>query len=122
MTDTRLVVTEQYIQQALRALSLPGQVVCLHSSLRSFGHVTGGASVLDIVKRYVEKIRAYRESQKDLLVQSDLVGNYPSTYMKKLITNKDWALGDVQDIEVRFEIYTFQEIGLSDLLDEKTRT
>lgn len=38
-----MVVTQQDIQQALRVLGLSGQVVCLHSSLRSFGHVAGGA-------------------------------------------------------------------------------
>ena len=36
-------MTEQDIRQALRTLNLPGQVVCLHSSLRSFGHVAEGA-------------------------------------------------------------------------------
>src|SRR5262245_43639395 len=31
------------IQSAIRQLGLTGQVLCLHSSLRSFGQVTGGA-------------------------------------------------------------------------------
>ena len=38
-----MVVTQQDIQQVLRELGLQGQIVCLHSSLRSFGHVAGGA-------------------------------------------------------------------------------
>jgi len=41
-----MVVTEQDIHHALRTLGLPGQVVCLHSSLRSFGHVAGGANAV----------------------------------------------------------------------------
>jgi len=41
-----MVVTEQDIRQALRALNLPGKVVCLHSSLRSFGEIAGGAITL----------------------------------------------------------------------------
>lgn len=39
-------VNQQEIQQAVRALGLNGQVVCLHSSLRSFGHVVGGANAV----------------------------------------------------------------------------
>src|SRR5688500_6549899 len=41
-----MVVSQRDIQQALRALGLQGQVVCLHSSLRSFDHVDGGASAV----------------------------------------------------------------------------
>jgi aminoglycoside 3-N-acetyltransferase len=36
-------VTQSDIQSAIRILSLSGQAVCIHSSLRSFGQVTGGA-------------------------------------------------------------------------------
>jgi len=38
-----MVVTEQEIRDALRSLGLSGRAVCVHSSLRSFGHVDGGA-------------------------------------------------------------------------------
>ena len=38
-----MTVTEQEIRGALCSLRLPGRVVCVHSSLRSFGHVAGGA-------------------------------------------------------------------------------
>jgi aminoglycoside N3'-acetyltransferase len=38
-----LNVTEQEIRSALRSHGLSGQAVCVHSSLRSFGHVPGGA-------------------------------------------------------------------------------
>lgn len=77
--------------------------------------------ILDVVKRYVEKVRAYKEITKRAgALRVILVGNYPSTYMQKLIANKEKVLGDLQDIEVAFEIYTFEDVGLSDLLDEKT--
>jgi aminoglycoside 3-N-acetyltransferase len=48
-----MVVTQQDIRQALRALGLAGQPVCLHSSLRSFGHVTGGA--MAVVRAFLEE-------------------------------------------------------------------
>lgn len=41
-----MVVTRQQIQLALRGLGLSGRPVCLHSSLRSFGHVKGGAGAV----------------------------------------------------------------------------
>jgi aminoglycoside 3-N-acetyltransferase len=41
-----MVVTPQDIQQALRTLGLSGQAICLHSSLRSFGRVDGGATTV----------------------------------------------------------------------------
>ena len=41
-----MVVTQQDIQQAFRALGLMGQVVCLHSSLSSFGNVAAGAKAV----------------------------------------------------------------------------
>ncbi len=39
-------VTQEELQNAIRSLSLAGQVVCVHSSLRSFGRVTGGAQTI----------------------------------------------------------------------------
>jgi aminoglycoside 3-N-acetyltransferase len=53
------VVTEQDIRQALRALGLSGQVVCIHSSLRSFGHVAGGA---------IAVLRAFLDEGSTILV------------------------------------------------------
>lgn len=47
-----MVVTKQDLQQALRALNLSGQVVCLHSSLSSFGRVAGGAK--NVVEAFLE--------------------------------------------------------------------
>ncbi|MBO0793833.1 MAG: AAC(3) family N-acetyltransferase [Ktedonobacteraceae bacterium] len=41
-------ITSNDIQRAVRELGLSGQVLCVHSSLRSLGHVEGGAgAVLD---------------------------------------------------------------------------
>lgn len=39
-------VTEQEIRGALRTLGLTGRAVCVHSSLRSFGYVEGGANTV----------------------------------------------------------------------------
>jgi aminoglycoside 3-N-acetyltransferase len=41
-----MTVTWQDVRRALRSLGLSGQAVCLHSSLRSFGHVEGGAATV----------------------------------------------------------------------------
>lgn len=41
-----MIVTEQEIRSALRSLGLSGRAVCVHSSLRSFGRVDGGAGAL----------------------------------------------------------------------------
>ena len=46
MNKDRQSVTQQDIQQAVCEIGLAGQVVCLHSSLSSFGHVEGGASAV----------------------------------------------------------------------------
>ena len=54
-----MVVTSQDLQQAVRSLGLPGRVVCLHSSLRSFGHVVGGAETV---------IRAFLDEECTILV------------------------------------------------------
>lgn len=54
-----MVVTGQEVRQALRGLGLPGRAVCLHSSLRSFGHVVGGA---------VAVVRAFLDEGCTLLV------------------------------------------------------
>ena len=48
-----MVVTQQDIQHALRALGLAGQVVCLHSSLRSFGEVADGA--IAVVQAFLDE-------------------------------------------------------------------
>ncbi len=43
-----MATTKEDIQAAVRELGLSGRAVCIHSSLRSFGRVTGGAdSVVD---------------------------------------------------------------------------
>lgn len=48
-----MVVTQQDIRRAVRALGLAGRPVCLHSSLRSFGHVAGGAP--SVVRSFLEE-------------------------------------------------------------------
>lgn len=48
-----MAVTVQDIRHALRALGLSGRPVCLHSSLRSFGHVDGGAAA--VVRAFLEE-------------------------------------------------------------------
>ena len=54
-----MVVTGQDIRQALRGLGLPGQAVCLHSSVRSFGQMVGGAEAV---------IRAFLDEECTVLV------------------------------------------------------
>jgi aminoglycoside 3-N-acetyltransferase len=46
-------VTRQEIRRAARALGLSGRPLCLHSSLRSFGHVAGGART--VVRSFLEE-------------------------------------------------------------------
>jgi len=52
-------MTSGDIRRTLRELGLAGQAVCLHSSLRSFGHVIGGAGAV---------IRAFLDEECTLLV------------------------------------------------------
>jgi aminoglycoside N3'-acetyltransferase len=52
-------VSSEDIRRALRELGLAGQAVCLHSSLRSFGHVIGGAEAV---------VRAFLDEECTLLV------------------------------------------------------
>ena len=40
-----MAVTREDLRHALRELGLAKQAVCLHSSLSSFGQVTGGAAI-----------------------------------------------------------------------------
>ena len=47
-----VAVTRDELDAAIGELGLPGRVVCVHSSLRSFGTVDGGAdTVIDAVSR-----------------------------------------------------------------------
>lgn len=46
-------VSQSDIQAAIRQLDLAGQPVCVHSSLRSFGHVIGGAAA--VVRAFLEE-------------------------------------------------------------------
>jgi aminoglycoside 3-N-acetyltransferase len=39
-------VTSGDLVAGIRRLGLPGQSVCVHSSLRSFGHLVGGADAI----------------------------------------------------------------------------
>ena len=48
-----MVVTQQDVQEALRTLSLSRQLVCLHSSLSSFGHMDGGA--IAVLRGFLEE-------------------------------------------------------------------
>ena len=54
-----MVVRGEDLQEALRVLGLSGRAVCLHSSLRSFGHVVGGAETV---------IRAFLDEECIVLV------------------------------------------------------
>ena len=44
--DGGVAVTRNELDTAIRDLGLPGRVVCVHSSLRSFGTVEGGADTV----------------------------------------------------------------------------
>jgi hypothetical protein len=84
--------------------------------------VIGLSFLLDIVNRYVHKVRTYKEiTKRPASLRIVLVGNYPPTYIQKLISNKEELLGDVKDVEVAFETYTFEDVGLSDLIKESAR-
>jgi aminoglycoside 3-N-acetyltransferase len=51
--NPRLSVTQSDIQNGIRQLDLSGRAVCVHSSLRSFGYVVGGAQA--VVRAFVEE-------------------------------------------------------------------
>ena len=48
-----LMVTKQDIIDGIRSLGLSSSIVCLHSSLKSFGHVEGGADT--VVQAFVQE-------------------------------------------------------------------
>jgi aminoglycoside N3'-acetyltransferase len=48
-----VMVSQSDIQATIRQLGLTGEPVCVHSSLRSFGHVTGGAAA--VVQSFLEE-------------------------------------------------------------------
>lgn len=48
-----MAVTKQNIRGALRELGLSGQPICIHSSLRSFGRVAGGA--IGVVRSFLDE-------------------------------------------------------------------
>ncbi|MCC6455464.1 MAG: AAC(3) family N-acetyltransferase [Caldilineaceae bacterium] len=50
---TTAAVRQSDIQAAIRQFDLAGQPVCVHSSLHSFGHVTGGAEA--VVRAFLEE-------------------------------------------------------------------
>ena len=52
-TTTPAPVTQSEIQAAIQRLALTGQAVCVHSSLRSFGQVTGGA--VTVVQAFLDE-------------------------------------------------------------------
>ena len=48
-----MAITQLDLQNALRSLGLSGQSICVHSSLRSFGYVEGGAET--VVQAFLEE-------------------------------------------------------------------
>lgn len=78
--------------------------------------------LLNIVSQYVHKVRTYKDiTKRPASLRIVLVGNYPPTYIQRLISSKEEILSDIKDIEVTFETYTFEDVGLSDLLKESAR-
>jgi hypothetical protein len=78
--------------------------------------------LLDIVTRYVHKVRTYKDiTKRPASLRIVLVGSYPPAYIQKLISNKEEVLGDANDVDVAFETYTFEDVGLPDLLKEPAR-
>lgn len=51
--NTFMAITQHDIRRAVRALGLAGQPLCLHGSLRSFGHIEGGAPA--VVRPFLEE-------------------------------------------------------------------
>lgn len=70
-----MAVRDADLQQAVRALRLHGRAVCLHSSLRSFGHVIGGAAAV---------VQAFLDEECTLLVPtfSSVFGVAPSLHLQ----------------------------------------
>ena len=71
------------------------------------------AFLMGTVEQYIEKVREYREiTKRQASLRVVLVGNLPSSILTAVeLTEKLLA----QDVEVAFDAYTFEDIGLSNL-------
>lgn len=94
-----MIVNEQEIRSALRSLGLAGRAVCVHSSLRSFGRVDGGADAV---------VRAFLEEGCTLLVPafSSAFEITPPTQLRFERNGWDYELPHASTRERTDEIYT----------------
>ncbi len=72
------------------------------------------ASVLvHSAKQLVVAVRKYQEiTNRSASLRMILVGNYPPSYIQTVSRNRGKLLDWVRDIEITFEAYTFEQIGL----------
>lgn len=95
---TLMAVTQPEIQSAIRALGLAGRPVCLHSSLRSFGHVEGGAPAV---------VRSFLDEGCTLLVPtfSSTFAVEPPPHLRFERNGWDYGAGPTRS-EGRSSVYT----------------
>jgi hypothetical protein len=76
--------------------------------------------ILDSTKRLIGSVREYQElTKRTASLRFVLVGNFPASYIPKLMEKRANILEEVTDIDITFESYTFEEIGLTDLQIEQ---
>ena len=76
--------------------------------------------ILDSTQRLISKVREYQKlTKRTASLRFILVGNFPASYIPRLMEKRTEILEEVADIDVTFESYTFEEIGLNDLQVEQ---
>jgi hypothetical protein len=73
--------------------------------------------IRESAKRLVGRVREYQKiTRRAAALRFILIGNFPAAYLQRIIQSKDQLLDDLTDISITFEAYSFDEIGLPDLI------
>lgn len=76
--------------------------------------------IIESAKKIIERVKEYQElTKRAACLRYVLIGNFPTSYVQSLINKRDRILENVTDIDISFESYSFEEIGLPDLQIEK---
>ncbi len=76
--------------------------------------------VVDSAKRAITSVKEYQElTKRAACLRYVLVGNFPRSYIQRLMTRKDEILENATDVDITFESYTFDDVGLPDLQTEQ---
>jgi hypothetical protein len=76
--------------------------------------------IINAAERIIERVKEYKElTKRAACLRFVLVGNFPPAYVQSLMNKRDRILENATDIDITFEAYSFDEIGLPDLQTEQ---